>query len=64
MPIALKVGPDGSGGQGGARRMDTTKVRSRRNLLVATGSGEGPLTEPTAAAKAGWPEPIFMPESG
>jgi hypothetical protein len=44
MPIALKVGPDGSGGQGGARRMDTTKVRSRRMLVVAAHSGEGPFT--------------------
>jgi hypothetical protein len=26
MPIALKVGPDGSGGQGGVRRMDTVRT--------------------------------------
>src|SRR6516165_347516 len=34
-----------------------------RILLVAANSGEGPLTEPTAAAQARWPEPVFMPHS-
>jgi hypothetical protein len=37
--------------------------RLRRILLVATRSGEGPLTEPAAAAQAQWPEPVFMPHS-
>ena len=38
-------------------------VRNRRNLLVAAGSGEGPLTEPTAAAQLWEREPLLMPRS-
>jgi hypothetical protein len=33
-----------------AFRSEIGKVRNRRNLVIAGGSGEGPLTEPTAAA--------------
>lgn len=43
-----------------AHRLDD---RYRRNLLVAAGSGEGPLTEPTAAAQLWEREPLLMPRS-
>jgi hypothetical protein len=38
--------------------------RFRRILLVAARSGEGPLTEPSAAAQPWEREPLFMPHSG
>jgi hypothetical protein len=40
------------------------KVRNRRNLLVAAGCGEDPLTESAAAAQLWEDEPLFMPHSG
>ena len=36
--------------------------RNRRIFLVAALSGEGPLTEPTAAAQIRGREPLFMPQ--
>ena len=38
--------------------------RFRRIFLLAAHPGEGPLTEPTAAARAWRPELVFMPQSG
>src|SRR5207249_831764 len=38
--------------------------RHRRVSPVAGGPGEGPLSEPTAAARAWGPELVFMPLSG
>jgi len=35
--------------------------RNRRNLPVAAGCGEGPVTEPTAATQHGRRERLFMP---
>ena len=39
------------------------KVRYRRILLVVAGSGEGPLTEPTAAAQLCERERVLMPHT-
>jgi hypothetical protein len=36
-------------------------IGSRRILLVATRSGEDPLTDATAVTQARWPERVFMP---
>jgi hypothetical protein len=33
----------------------------RRNLVARTGRGDGPLTEPTAAAQLWGREPLFVP---
>jgi hypothetical protein len=41
-----------------------TNGGNRRILLVAAGCGEGPLTEPTAAARLWEREPLFLPLFG
>jgi hypothetical protein len=41
-----------------------TSVRNRRISLVAGRPGEGPLTEPIAAAQPRRQEPLFMPHYG
>ena len=35
----------------------------RRIFLLAAHPGEGPLTDPTAAVQAWWPERVLMPQS-